>query len=61
MDQGELEIPKHFLLHYLAFARLRLKYLSSLTCGKPGDIAEANINCLNKYIIDHVQHAEKKI
>lgn len=32
MEESAVEISRHFLLHSVAFARLRLKHLGSVTC-----------------------------
>ena len=50
MEEGEVETSRQFPLHYLAFVRLRLKHLDSLTFGKPEDIAETDISRLNKFV-----------
>lgn len=47
--ESEVKASSYFLLHCPAFARLRLKYLGSLTVGEPR--AETNITRLNKFVM----------
>lgn len=38
-----VETSRHFLPHYLAFARLRMKHLGCHTFDEPGDITETEL------------------
>lgn len=51
MEEGEEETSHHFHLYCPAFARLRLKYIGKHTFGEPGEVAEINVNRLNKFVI----------
>lgn len=43
MVEGEMETSRHFFLHFLAFARLRLQHQCRHTFGEPGELAEIDI------------------
>lgn len=48
---GELESTSHFLLHFTAFARLKLIYCGRHTIDEPSKIAGIVINRLNKFVM----------
>ena len=50
MKEGKLETFRQFHRHCLAFARLRLKHLGSLTFGEPENKTETCISRFNKFL-----------